>query len=99
MVLQFPLSCFQSTTPVTVLSITADGGDGADYDGNAADAWGYNANNKDDRHANRENGILCLVIFQPWQQREDFPNVNYASVEFEKSTQSTVYSTRERDLR
>ena len=53
--LLFSSSCDQSTMTVIFLTITADGRDGADYDGgNSAD----DANNEHDQHTNRDNGAV-----------------------------------------
>ena len=62
MVLLFSSSCDQSTMPVILHSITADGRDGADYDsGNSSD----DANNEDDQHTNRENGMVSPANLSP----------------------------------
>ena len=46
--------------PVIFLTITAEGRDGANYDGgNSADADRDNTNNKVDQHASRKNGAVC----------------------------------------
>ena len=66
MVLLFSSSSIQSTIQVISFNISADYGDGADYDGgNTAIADRDDASNEEDQHSNRENGKISHAKWNP----------------------------------